>query len=731
MQATVVDERTGVRDQAAVREVLDAVRTEGRTSLTAPEAKRVCDAYGIRVPQEGLATTSEEAVELAEHIGYPVVLKIVSPDILHKTEAKGVLVGLSSAEEVSTGYDTIIRNAKAYDADARVTGVQVQQMLGSGQETLIGAITDPTFGPVMTFGLGGVLVEVLRDVTFRLAPTTTDEALEMINGIRAAEVLRGVRGGAAADQLALATMIERVSELVTDFEEITEVDLNPVLATEDGATAVDARFVVSFEPAGGRPPRYTREEILQTMNRLMRPRAIAVIGASDQTGKIGNSVMRNLVDGGFQGEIYPVNPKATEILGKKVYADVSELPDGVDVAVFCIPAKLVVSTIAKIGDKGIPTAILIPSGFAETGETELQQELVETARKHGVRFVGPNIYGVYYTPGNMSAAFTTPYDVKGPVALASQSGGIGMGILGFSRSTKLGVSSIVGLGNKADIDEDDLLTFFEEDEATNCVALHMEDLKDGRAFVEVAQRVSKKKPIVVLKAGATPAGTKAAASHTAALAGDDKVYDDILRQAGVVRARGLNELLQFARCLPLLPTPTGENVVIITGAGGSGVLLSDACYSNGLHLMEMPGDLNESFMKFIPPFGAAGNPVDITGGEPPETYRNTIKLGLEDERIHSLVLGYWHTIITPPMTFAKVVADVVEEFRGRGIEKPIVASLAGDVEVEQASEYLFEHGIPAFPYTTETPVEVLAAKYRWARIAGLINGERMHGSETA
>jgi acyl-CoA synthetase (NDP forming) len=295
-----------------------------------------------------------------------------------------------------------------------------------------------------------------------------------------------------------------------------------------------------------------------------------------------------------------------------------------------------------------------------------------------------------------------------------------MGILGFSRSTKLGVSSIVGLGNKADIDEDDLLTFFEHDEATNCVALHMEDLKDGRAFVEVAQRVSRKKPIIVLKAGATPAGTKAAASHTAALAGDDKVYDDILRQAGVVRARGLNEMLQFARCLPMLPTPKGENVVIITGAGGSGVLLSDACYSNGLQLMEMPDDLNAAFMKFIPPFGAAGNPVDITGGEPPETYRNTIELGLRDDRVHALVLGYWHTIITPPLTFAKVVSEVVEEYRGRGIEKPIVASLAGDVEVEQASEYLFDHGIPAFAYTTETPVEVLAGKYRWARVAGLV-----------
>ncbi len=728
MHATATQERsTQSPDQSTVREVLEAVQADGRTALSAPEAKQVCDAYGIAVPQEGLATSAEEAVAVAEQIGYPVVLKIVSPEILHKTEAKGVLVGVASADEVSAGYETIVSSAKAYDPSAQITGVQIQQMLGSGQEVLIGAITDPTFGPVMTFGLGGILVEVLRDVTFRLAPTTVDEALSMIGGIRAAEVLDGVRGGPASDRRALAQMIERVSRLITDFPEITEVDLNPVLASQSGATAVDARLLVSFEPPVQRPASYSQGQILETMNHLMRPRAIAVIGASDQTGKIGNSVMRNLVDGGFPGDIYPVNPKAGEIFGKRAYADVDELPDGVDVAVFCIPAKLVAPTIAKVGAKGITTAILIPSGFAETGEVELQNELVQTAHLHGVRFVGPNIYGVYYTHGNMSAAFTTPYDVKGPVALASQSGGIGMAILGFSRSTKLGVSAIVGLGNKADIDEDDLLTFFEQDEGTNCVALHMEDLKDGRAFVEVAQRVSKRKPIVVLKAGATPAGTKAAASHTAALAGDDKVYDDILRQAGVVRAKGLNELLQFARCLPILPTPQGENVVIITGAGGSGVLLSDACYSNGLHLMQMPDDLNQAFMKFIPPFGAAGNPVDITGGEPPETYANTIKLGLTDDRIDALVLGYWHTIVTPPMVFAKVVTEMVDELRGQGIEKPIVASLAGDVEVEQASEYLFEHGIPAFPYTTEVPVEVLAAKYRWARIAGLIDGASEDG----
>ena len=229
MQSTMTETAP---DQATVREVLDAVRAEGRESLTAPEAKRVADAYGIEVPKEGLATSAEEAVSLADGMGYPVVLKIVSPDILHKTEAKGVLVGLSSSEEVSSGYDTIIENAKAYKSNASITGVQVQQMLREGQEVLIGAVTDPTFGPVMTFGIGGILVEVLRDVTFRLAPTSADDALEMVNGIRAAEVLRGVRGRPGVDQQALAGMIERVSQLVIDFPQIIEFDINPVLACE-------------------------------------------------------------------------------------------------------------------------------------------------------------------------------------------------------------------------------------------------------------------------------------------------------------------------------------------------------------------------------------------------------------------------------------------------------------------------------------------------------------------
>jgi acetyl coenzyme A synthetase (ADP forming)-like protein len=702
-----------------VRQIIEAARASGRTLLSATDARTICEAYGIPTPGDGLATSADEAASLAASFGYPVVLKIASQDIAHKTDAGGVLVGLGDEAAVRAGFETIMANAMRYNAAARIDGVQVQQMAPAGLEVLVGAVTDPSFGKIVAFGVGGVLVEVLSDVTFRLAPTTTAEATEMLGSIRAAKLLDGVRGGAAVDKAALASIIEKVSRVVTDNPEISELDLNPVFATAQGAMAVDARIALDFnpKPAHRRPP---HDEIVRAMNRIMKPDAVAVIGASAEAGKIGNSVMKNLINGGYAGKIYPIHPKAEEIEGLKAYPSVKAIDGVIDMAVFCIPAALVPNALRECGEKGIPGAVLIPSGFAETGNVEAQEEIKRIGEELGIRLMGPNIYGFYYTHKNLCATFCTAYDVRGQVALSSQSGGIGMAIVGFSRSAGMGVSAIVGLGNKSDIDEDDLLTFFEQDENTQVIAQHFEDLKDGRAFAEVAKRVSKTKPIIALKAGRTQAGARAASSHTGALAGNDRVYDDILKSSGVIRAYALRDMLEYARALPALPTPKGENVVIITGAGGSGVLLSEACVDNGLSLMAMPPDLDAAFREFIPPFGAAGNPVDITGGEPPTTYRNTMKLALEDERIHSIILGYWHTIITPPMVFAELVVSVIDEMKARGIHKPVVASLAGDVEVEQAAAHLYAHNIPAFPYTTETPVQVLAAKYRWARGAGLV-----------
>ena len=705
-------------NKKSLRALIDNAGVAGRTALTAPEAQLLCDAYGIPTPKQALAKSATEAVKLAARLRYPVVLKIVSGDILHKTEAGGVVVGVKNPVEVRRAFDRLVKSAKAYKKSATIQGVLVQQMVTGGQEVMVGAVTDPSFGKMIAFGLGGVLVEVMKDITFRLTPVSKKDALSMLDSIGAAEVLRGVRGAKGVNRAALADIIVKASKLVSDFPEILEVDLNPIFATEKGARAVDVRIVLG-ERSKPRE-RFGQSEILAAMQRIMNPRAVAVIGASAEDGKIGNSVMRNLINGGYQGAIYPIHPKAAEILGRKAYPSVLDVAEAIDVAVFAIPAKFCAAAMDEVGRKKIPGAVMIPSGFAEVGEQALQDELLGVARKHDVRIMGPNIYGFYYTPQNLCATFCTPYDVKGKVALSSQSGGVGMSIIGFSRTTRMGVSAIVGLGNKSDLDEDDLLTYFEQDDNTQVIAMHCEDLKDGRSFAEVASRVSKKKPIVMLKAGRTALGARAAASHTGALAGNDKIYDDVLRQCGVIRAKSLNDMLQFARGLQVLPTPKGENIVIITGAGGSGVLLSDACVDNGLTLMKMPPDMDTAFRKFIPPFGAAGNPVDITGGEPPTTYANTIRYALGEPRIHSLILGYWHTIITPPMVFAKLCAEVVQEARDKGIDKPVVASLVGDVQVEEASEYLYERGIVAYPYTTELPVVVLGAKYKWARGAGVM-----------
>ena len=707
-------------DQSRVRAVFEEVKTAGRTVLTAPEAREVCEAYGLPVPKEGLARSIEEAARVARDIGFPVAVKIVSPDILHKTEAGGVQLGLSNTRQVRQAYRTITANAWNYQSDAHITGVQVQQMVTDGSEVIVGMIRDPAFGPVVMFGLGGVFVETLQDTTFRLAPTTPTEALRMLDDVRGAAVLRGVRGLPAANREALAALIVKVSQLAADFPEIGEIDLNPVMASANGAIAVDARFVVDLA-VHPQPPRLQAWEMRAAMRRILMPDAIAVIGASPEAGKIGYAVMENIINGGYQGQLYPINPRADVILGRPCYHSVKDIPGPVDIAIFCIPARIVAQVLEECGEKGVRGAILIPSGFAEVGEAQLQQEVVDVARKHNIRLMGPNIYGFYYTPQNLCATFCTPYNERGSVALTSQSGGVGMAIIGFSRSNKMGVSAIIGLGNKSDIDEDDLLTFFEEDPNTQVVAMHVEDLKDGRAFAEVAQRVTKQKPVVVLKAGRTDMGARAAKSHTGALAGNDRIYDGILRQAGVIRARHLNEMLEFAKALQMLPTPKGENVLIVTGAGGSGVLLSDACVDHGLRLMSMPPDLDQAFRQFIPPFGAAGNPVDITGGEPPETYRKTINLALNEPRVHALILGYWHTIITPPMTFANLLVDVVEEARRQGIDKPVVASLVGDVAVEVAARHLQDHRILAYPYETEKPVAGLGAKYHWARNAGLLS----------
>jgi acetyl coenzyme A synthetase (ADP forming)-like protein len=703
----------------AVTKLLAEVKKQGRTVLTEVESKEMLRAYNIPVRTGQVATDPDTAVTIANWSGYPVVMKVVSPDISHKSDVGGIRVNIDSPEAVRKAFSEIMENVKLRRPDALVQGVLIYQMVPEGVELVIGATFSRQFGHALMFGLGGVFVEVAGDVVFRLAPLTKEDALNMMQEIKGSKILGNFRGKTAVDVNSVADIIEKLSTFLTDHPEILEVDLNPVIASASGAIVVDARMVIG-EPKRIAETVYTSEEIVAGMKRIFSPAGIAIIGASGDPSKLGYSTVKNIIDGGYKGKIYPINPKADKILGLKCYKSVTDIPGQVDVAVIVIPAKNVAEAVKVLGEKGVAGAIVISSGFAEIGNNELQRELVTKALENKVRILGPNIFGIYYTPADLCATFCTPYTEKGPTALSCQSGGVGMAIIGYSRSHKMGVSAIVGVGNKCDVDEDDLIEFFGQDPNTKVIAMHVEDIKDGVAFVKAAQKISRQKPIVALKAGATALGERAAFSHTGALAGDDRIYSAAFARAGIVRVSNLEELLDCARSISKMPVPKGENVLIVTGAGGLGVLLTDACSRHQLQLMTLEKDLDEAFKKFIPPFGATGNPVDITGGEPPETYEATIRLALEDDRVDALILGYWHTLVTPPMVFAETVIKAKKAAEAAKAPKPIVAALSGDVEVERAATVLEEHGIPAFPYSSEKAVVVLSALYRWARMAGRI-----------
>ncbi|RLE57312.1 MAG: acetyl CoA synthetase [Thermoprotei archaeon] len=451
---------------------------------------------------------------------------------------------------------------------------------------------------------------------------------------------------------------------------------------------------------------------------LFNPRSIAVIGASRDPKKIGYQILKNIIEYGFKGKVYPVNPKADEILGLKCYKSILDIPDEVDVAVISIPAQYVLPVVEECGKKGVKALIVISSGFGEVGNVELERKLVETARKYGMRILGPNIFGLYYGPARLNATFGPKEVIPGNIAFVSQSGALGIALMGWTIAKGVALSAVVSMGNKADIDDADVLEYFETDPNTKVILIYMEGIRPGlgRRFVEVARRVSKKKPIIVIKAGRTERGAAAAASHTGALAGADAIYNAAFKQAGVLRAIGFEEAFDWAKALSMLPPPKGENAVIITNGGGAGVMATDAAVECGIRLMEMPPDLQERFRKYMPPFGSPKNPIDLTGQASEEAYKGALLEAFNEPRIHSIILLYCQTAITDPEVLADKIIEAWNEAKER---KPMVVSFIGGIECDRAMAKLDKAGIPAYP-SPERAVSALSAVYKWARWAGYV-----------
>ncbi len=429
------------------------------------------------------------------------------------------------------------------------------------------------------------------------------------------------------------------------------------------------------------------------LNNLLQPKSVAIVGASGTPGKIGYTVIKNLLEGKYEGSIYPINPTTPEILGLKVYPTVSEVPEAVDLAVITVPVKLVLQVAEECGQKGIKALSVITSGFSEVGRKDLEDELLDIARKHNMIVLGPNIVGTLSNSSKCNASFAPFLPFPGKATLITQSGALLIAMDAITYTRKVGFDQMISIGNMADIDFADLITWLDEDPNTACICLYIEGFKDGRKFIEACRKT--RKPIIALKAGISAHGAAAAASHTGSLAGAVKIYGAAFQQAGVVQATDLNNLFDRTLALSLLPPLKGEQILVLTNGGGVGVLATDAAERYGIPLKFAPEDVQEELKKHMPDFGSAKNPVDMTGMAGNDWYYESTKFAYANPWTEALVVLYCETAITNPVEIAQAVKRAIDD---SGIkEKPVLVSMVGGERCDQAMTWLVENGIPAYP----------------------------------
>jgi len=437
--------------------------------------------------------------------------------------------------------------------------------------------------------------------------------------------------------------------------------------------------------------------VSDSLDPLLRPRSVAVIGASRSRDSLGGAILHNLLEAGFQGPVYPVNPNTSHVQSVPAYPDVESIPGSVDLAVIVIPAAQVLETVEACGRKGVQALVVISAGFKETGPdgAERERALVEAARRHGMRLVGPNCLGLLNTDPavSLNATFAPVDALPGRVAFSSQSGALGLAILDYARRLALGISQFVSVGNKADVSGNDLIEFWERDKGTDLILLYLESFGNPGKFTQIARRVARKKPIVAVKGGRSKSGARAASSHTGALAGSDVAVDALFHQSGVIRTDTIEELFDTALLLAYQPVPSGDRVAILTNAGGPGIMAADACESAGLTLPGLQPKTMKALRGFLAPEASVKNPVDMIASATAPSYEQALRLLVADQKIDAVIV-----IFVPPLaTGAPEVARAILA-GAAGSKKPILSCFMGSHGLPESLQSLNEGHIPSYAF---------------------------------
>jgi len=651
-------------------EALDLIREArraGRLALPESAGKELLTYYGVRCPRSVVVNGADEVADAVRHLAGPFVVKVVSPDILHKSDAGGVALNLDGAEAVTAAIRGMSGTPRI--RESRVEGYLVEEMLPAGQEIVVGAVRAPYFGPMLMVGLGGVFVEVLRDVAFRICPISRHDAWQMLGELKGSAILDGVRGGPGASREAIVDVLLRLGGpdglLMQTEGELDEVDINPLIVGESSATAADARFILSRDPAAERPdealepadPAAVRERFIA----LFQPHAIAVLGASSSGVTMANTFIRRMKAYGYPGSLYPIHPKAGEIEGLKAYPSLAEAPEPIDYAYIALGASRVPGLLAEAGGR-VRFAQVLSSGFGEVEAGKgLEEELVAAARKGGVRVIGPNCLGLYSPRGRVTFPVDPPA-APGSVGIISQSGGLGTDIIKRGQWRGLTFSGVVTVGNSADLGPVDFLEYYLADTETQVAGLYLEGVRDGRRLFRLLRSEAATKPVVILKGGRSAQGNAAAASHTGALAGDQRAWEALCRQTPCALVASLEDFLDALLALEKLslrPERPTRNVVLFGNGGGTGVLATDYFAELDLDIQPFAKRTRESLEALeLPPGTSVANPIDTP----------VATLQQEDGWVASKILDRVYDTSSPD---AIVMHLNLASFVGRGESDPL------------------------------------------------------------
>jgi acetyl coenzyme A synthetase (ADP forming)-like protein len=659
-----------------------------RRLLSEAEGYGLLKNHGIPVPLFSVITSHQEVHAAADKTGYPLVMKVISPQVIHKSDAGGVITGILSGPEAETAFDTIVRNVQAYDKTATISGLIIEQQKEKGLEILIGGRIDPTFGKVITVGMGGTLVELIRDVSIRVLPVVQSDINAMLQELQAYRLIKGFRNEPARDVPSLIELIGSVAQLFLSSPDIVEFDLNPVLLYEKGACVVDARFYVTDDEAvqnGEMEPPMPTE--------ILNVKSIAVIGATPNPSKVGYSVMRNLLP--FSGSLFPVNPKHPEILGRSVYPTLSSIPGPVDMAVVVVPSHSVPGVVEEAGKKGIPLVVIISSGFKESGETglALEDRVLTIARQYGIRIVGPNCLGIMLPHQGINTTFDPISPKPGNIAFISQSGAIISTIVDWSLPEEIGFSAVISIGNQLDLTFEDFLLYTAADENTKAVILYIEQIRNGKRFMKISRGVTRKKPVVAIKSGSSRIGQMTAASHTGSLSGSYEVYMAAFWQSGIIPVRSMREAFQTAELLSSEGYPKGTRAIVISNAGGFAVLSSDYAEQFGIDMVEFPPGIIKELDAILPVDWNRRNPIDMVGDASADRFARTFDVMIKNQDAWDIAF-----VVNVPSAISDPIRVANEIVRfSKNTHKMIVGCMIGGDSMKTPLRILKDSGIPNFP----------------------------------